>query len=191
MRALFHLTKSLDPTRLVIGNDGWEHVVSDLTTVHDYSPDPAVLHERYADVAAVETTVTSLQPGYRVILLPGVVRTGEPVVLSEFGGLTLDTDGESETWPGYGVVTDAKALLEGYRGLVEALLASSALAGFCYTQLTDTLQEKNGLLTEARRPKISAAAVREINNGTSAAVPADAAFAHERQQPFPAPGEPS
>jgi len=189
VRALFHLTKSLDPTRLVIGNDGWEHVVSDITTVHDYSPDPQQLRERYADLAAVEATITGLQPGYRVILLPGLTRAGEPVVLSEFGGLTLDTDGESETWPGYGIVTDAKALLEGYRGLVETLLASTALAGFCYTQLTDTLQEKNGLLTQARRPKINAAAVREINSGTSAAVPADAAFAHERQQAVPVPGE--
>jgi hypothetical protein len=27
------------------------------------------------------------------------------------------------------------------------------LAGFCYTQLTDTFLEKNGLLTEDRQPK--------------------------------------
>ena len=70
-------------------------------------------------------------------------------MLSEFGGLTLDTS-DGETWHGYGVVTDAASLLKGYRELVDALLDSPAIAGFCYTQLTDTLQEKNGLVTEDR-----------------------------------------
>jgi hypothetical protein len=176
VRALFHLTKALDQSRLVVGNDGWEHVVSDLMTVHDYTPDARLLRERYADPAAVEETLAHLQPGYRRILLPGMTRLDEPVVLSEFGGLTLDV-GEGETWPGYGVVTDADSLLKGYRELVDVLLDSSALAGFCYTQLTDTLQEKNGLLTELREPKVDTAEVRQINRRTSAAVPGDASFA--------------
>ena len=175
VRALFHLTKALDTTRLVIGNDGWEHVVTDVTTVHDYTPDALVLRERYGDAGAVETTIAGVQPGYRAILATGVIRAGEPVVLSEFGGLTLDTS-EGETWHGYGVVADAASLLKGYRELVDALLDSPAIAGFCYTQLTDTLQEKNGLVTEARRPKVEAREVRRINRRTPAAVPGDAAF---------------
>lgn len=113
--------------------------------------------------------------GYRAVLVQGVARAGEPVVLSEFGGLTLDTS-EGETWHGYGVVADAASLLKGYRELVDALLDSPAIAGFCYTQLTDTLQEKNGLLTEDRAPKIEAREVRRVNRRTPAAVPGDAAF---------------
>jgi hypothetical protein len=175
VRALFHLTKALDTTRLVVGNDGWEHVVTDITTVHDYTPDARALRERYGAAASVETTIAEMQPGYRAILAAGVTRAGEPVVLSEFGGLTLDT-GEGETWHGYGVVTDAGSLLKGYRELVDALLDSPAIAGFCYTQLTDTLQEKNGLVTEDRTPKIEAREVRRINRRTPAAVPGDAAF---------------
>ncbi len=175
VRALFHLTKALDPTRLVVGNDGWEHVVTDITTVHDYTPDARVLRERYGDAGSVETTIAEVQPGYRAILVSGIDRAGEPVVLSEFGGLTLDTS-EGETWHGYGVVTDAASLLKVYRELVDALLDSPAIAGFCYTQLTDTLQEKNGLVTEERRPKIEAREVRRINLRTPAAVPGDAAF---------------
>jgi beta-galactosidase/beta-glucuronidase len=175
VRALFHLTKALDTTRLVIGNDGWEHVITDITTVHDYTPDARVLRERYGDARSVEETITGVQPGYRAILVSGVSRTSEPVVLSEFGGLTLDTS-DGETWHGYGVVTDAASLLKGYRELVDALLDSPAIAGFCYTQLTDTLQEKNGLVTEDRRPKIEAREVRRINRRTPAAVPGDAAF---------------
>jgi hypothetical protein len=178
VRALFHLTKALDPTRLVVGNDGWEHVVTDLTTVHDYTPDPRLLRERYGDAAAIEATVADVQPGYRAILVPGLIRSGEPVVLSEFGGLILNTS-EGATWQGYRVVADADSLLKGYRELVEVLLDSTALAGFCYTQLTDTLQEKNGLLTDQRLPKVDLAEVRRINRRTSAAVPADAAFVQE------------
>jgi beta-galactosidase/beta-glucuronidase len=178
VRALFHLTKSLDPTRLVVGNDGWEHVVTDIMTVHDYTPEAQLLRERYADAAAVENTVAGVQPGYRAILLSGQMRAGEPVVLSEFGGLILSTS-DGETWQGYRVVPDASSLLKGYRDLVEALLDSTALSGFCYTQLTDTLQEKNGLLTDRRVPKLDVAEVRRINRRTSAAVPADAAFAQE------------
>ena len=34
-----------------------------------------------------------------------------------------------------------------------AINRSSGLAGFCYTQLCDTFQEKNGLLREDRSPK--------------------------------------
>jgi beta-galactosidase/beta-glucuronidase len=176
VRALFHLTKALDPTRLVVGNDGWEHVVTDITTVHDYTPDARVLRERYGDAGSVETTIAEVQPGYRAVLVSGITRAGEPVVLSEFGGLTLDTS-DGETWHGYGVVTDAASLLKGYRELVDALLDSPAIAGFCYTQLTDTLQEKNGLVTEDRTPKIEAGEVHRINRRTSAAVPGDAAFA--------------
>ncbi len=159
VRALFHLTKALDTSRLVIGNDGWEHVVSDVTTVHDYTPDARVLRERYGDAGSVEMTIAGVQPGYRAILASGVAWANEPVVLSEFGGLTLDTS-DGETWHGYGVVTDAASLLKGYRELVDALLDSPAIAGFCYTQLTDTLQEKNGLVTEDRSPKIEAREVR-------------------------------
>ena len=178
VRALYHLTKALDPTRLVIGNDGWEHVVTDVLTVHDYSADPAVLQERYGDHEALEHTLGRLRPGYRSVVLPGTRREDEPVVLSEVGGFTVDVGG-GDTWLGYGVLEDTDALVESYRGLVEVLLDSTAIAGFCYTQLTDTVQEKNGLLTEDRRPKTDPAAVREITTRTSAAVPADAVFAHE------------
>ncbi|HLL79928.1 MAG TPA: hypothetical protein VKT25_10540, partial [Ktedonobacteraceae bacterium] len=51
--------------------------------------------------------------------------------------------------------------------------SSPAIAGFCYTQLTDVEQETNGLLTAKREPKLNPAAVREITTQVSAAVPGD------------------
>ena len=172
VRALYHLTKGLDPTRLVIGNDGWEQIVSDVITVHDYTGRGEVLRQRYGTADAVQQTLTGTQPQNRSLLVSGTHWEHQPLVVSEFGGITYAMDDE-ERWPGYGAVQSAKDLLERYRRLVDALIDSPAVAGFCYTQLTDTLQEKNGLLTEGRVPKIDPPVLRRINRRPAAAVPVD------------------
>jgi hypothetical protein len=50
---------------------------------------------------------------------------------------------------------------------------SPVLGGFCYTQLTDTEQETNGLLTAAREPKVDVAELNRITRRPSRAVPGD------------------
>src|SRR5919112_1765412 len=173
VRALYHLTKSLDPDRLVIGNDGWEQPVTDVVTVHDYTSSGAVLRQRYGDRQALEHTLAHTQPAYRLVLLPGAARNETPVVISEFGGISLDVD-DRASWRGYGAVRDADQLVDGYADLVGALLASPAVMGFCWTQLTDTQQERNGLLTAERRPKAPIERIRAVTTQVSAAVPGDA-----------------
>ncbi|MDP9417807.1 MAG: glycoside hydrolase family 2 [Actinomycetota bacterium] len=173
VHALYSLTKAVDPTRLVIGNDGWQHVVSDLFTVHDYASSGETLRERYGTHAAVEHTLHKVQPYYRSIVLPGLEPDEEPLMITEFGGMTYDPESQ-EFWNGYGAVGSAEELLEKYAELVSGLLASPVVAGFCYTQLTDIAQERNGLLTQDRKPKVDPAAIRAINRGPSAAVPGDA-----------------
>jgi beta-galactosidase/beta-glucuronidase len=170
--ALYHLTKALDPTRLVVGNDGWEQVVTDVITVHDYTAHADVLRTRYGSAAGLTDTLHDVQPGYRSVLLPGMNSDGYPVMITEFGGISYDAD-DGPSWHGYSVARTSEELLERYRGLVNALLDAPALSGFCYTQFTDTLQEKNGLVTAARKPKADLAALRAITRRTSAAVPAD------------------
>ncbi len=59
------------------------------------------------------------------------------------------------------------------------MLASTELAGFCYTQLTDTEKERNGLLTELREPKAKLATLRAITRRFAAAVPGDVVSGHE------------
>jgi beta-galactosidase/beta-glucuronidase len=173
VRALYHLTKAIDPDRLVIGNDGWEQPVTDVVTVHDYTSSGAVLRQRYGDRQSLEHTLAHTQPGYRLVLLPGAPREELPVVISEFGGISLDV-GADESWRGYGAVRNAEQLLEGYADLVGALLASPAVMGFCWTQLTDTQQERNGLLTADREPKAPIERIRAVTTHVSAAVPGDA-----------------
>ncbi len=170
--ALYHLTKALDSTRLVVGNDGWEQIVTDVITVHDYTAHADVLRQRYGTDAGITDTLQEVQPGYRSVLLPGMSPDGHPLMISEFGGISYDAN-EGPSWHGYSVARSSVELVERYRALVNALLDAPALAGFCYTQFTDTLQEKNGLLTADRQPKADLATIRSINRRPSAAVPAD------------------
>jgi len=172
VQALYYLTKALDPTRPVIGNDGWEHVVSDIFSIHDYAFDGDTLRERYGNLEAVRRTLREVQPGYRSVVLPGCQHTHEPIMLTEFGGISYRPQ-PSTSWFGYGTVTDPEAFLSKYRELLDAILESSSIAGFCYTQLTDTEQETNGLLTANREPKFDIGAVRLITERVSAAVAGD------------------
>jgi hypothetical protein len=160
LQALYHLTRALDPTRPAVDNEGWEHIVSDVYGIHDYAFDGALLRERYGSAEAVERTLRAGRPD-RALIVGAYVKTDEPVMLTEFGGLSYRPEPGVE-WYGYGTVTDRDAYLAKYRELVEAILDSPALAGFCYTQLTDTAQETNGLLTADREPKLDPEAVRAI-----------------------------
>jgi hypothetical protein len=73
-------------------------------------------------------------------------------------------------------------LLLHYEELVDALLASTALAGFCYTQLTDTEQEANGLAAADRKPKVDPERLRQINSRPSKAVPSEVMDAMIKQE---------
>lgn len=46
--------------------------------------------------------------------------------------------------------------------VVQPLLTSQYIQGFCYTQLTDVEQETNGLVTYDRTPKVPLEQIREI-----------------------------
>jgi hypothetical protein len=95
-----------------------------------------------------------------------------PVLLSEFDGLSF-TPRPGERWHGYGTVGTANELLNRYRELVEAVLVSPGLAGFCYTQLSDIAQEANGLLDANRRPKLDIEAIAAINRQAAQAIPGE------------------
>lgn len=170
------LTRALDPTRPVVSNDGWEHVDSDLLTVHDYEGDGAVLAARYADEQAFARVLAGPGPAGRVLQVPGTTpRAGAPVLLTEFGGVRFVPQARvQDTW-GYTAASSPEDFEHRVAALLRAVHASSLLAGFCYTQLTDTRQEANGLCDEHRRPKLPVETLAALVRGTSAARPAPAA----------------
>lgn len=169
VQALYHLTKTMDPNRPVIGNDGWESIATDLIGIHDYDANPSRLAMRYSDGKESEVELlTRERPGGRLLVLKDAGTTGQPIVLSEFGGIAFSKN-ERGTW-GYSRCRSPEELAQRYRELVAAIRALPLLAGFCYTQFTDTYQEANGLLYADRTPKIPLAEIAQAN---SAGVPPD------------------
>ncbi len=150
VQALYHLTKTLDPTRPVIGNDGWESVATDIIGIHDYDDKPERLARRYGSDDIEARLLKSERPGGRMLLLGEPATTRQPIVLTEFGGIAR-TDKKGD-W-GYSSSETAADFLERYSALLETVRSLPALAGFCYTQFTDTYQEANGLLFADRNPK--------------------------------------
>lgn len=151
--SMYEMTRLLDGTRPVISNDGWEHSVSDICTVHDYHS-PAELARRYRALAPALDGTAAGHPVYD----PGYRYRGEPVVVSEFGGLRVAGSGG---W-GWLEVPDQDAFIRSYRELVEAFMQPGPVEGFCYTQLTDVQQEQNGLLTATREPKVDPRSLRPL-----------------------------
>lgn len=163
-RAITEYTRALDPTRPVVSNDGYELVGGDVIALHDYTTDEHVLRERYASPASTAEAVASRgAQGRRPINdeARDPVREGAPVMITEFGGIAFAS---GDTW-GYATVEDEDAFAAKVGGLIAAVEASPTLAGSCYTQLTDTLQEANGLLTADREPKLPIEQLRAIVTG--------------------------
>ncbi len=161
-RGLADLTRALDPTRPVISNDGWEHTHSDILTVHDYDGDPETFARRYADHDALKALFGGYGPSHRMMMAEGEADTENlPVMVSEFGGVKYETAPSEPAW-GYTTSTTAEELENHLRGIFGALLQSTVLSGFCYTQITDTMQEANGLADENRVPKLPLDVIHSI-----------------------------
>jgi hypothetical protein len=178
-RTLYHLTKTLDGSRLVVSNDGWEHTRSDLFTVHDYENDSAVLRARYGTSDDVRQTLDGIAPNGRRMLVGTPEESsdtgGQPILLSEFGGVSVDRAADG-TW-GYRTVASDEALEAHLSTLFSAVRDCAPLAGWCYTQLTDTGQETNGLTDENRVPKIPVDRLRRMITG-GAGIPVAAPVFH-------------
>jgi hypothetical protein len=154
VEALYHLTRTLDATRPVIGNDGWEASATDILGIHDYDCEPERLRARYAVSDPVRTLFDQRRPGGRILTLDGFPHRGQPIVLTEFGGIAFDPGANTAgTW-GYSRAHTAESFLELYRSLLEVVNTTFMFSGFCYTQFADTFQEANGLLHADRTPKI-------------------------------------
>lgn len=152
-KAAYCLIKSLDDTRLVVTNDGWENLeMSDIIGIHDYSKYGDEFKEKFGE------TSESLVPAGRRLMVQGDKLAGQPIMLSEFGGVSLATD---KGWGYNGAVNNEEAFMERLKRLFENV-ASCDFCGWCYTQLTDVEQETNGLLNAAHHPKFDLERIRGI-----------------------------
>jgi hypothetical protein len=164
VRALYHTTRALDGTRPVVGNDGWEMPCGDILSIHDYTDEPEQLIERYGTREAARESLVHERPGGgRALLLDAFTGHERPIMLTEFGGIAPLHEGE-DGW-GYSLSEPGAEFADRYVALLAAVHECKGLQGFCYTQLTDTYLEKNGLLTPEREFKADPAVIAKATVG--------------------------
>ncbi|RAL08872.1 glycoside hydrolase family 2 protein [Aspergillus homomorphus CBS 101889] len=167
IRTVYHMTKTLDPTRPINDNCGWEHILTDLTTYHDY-----------ADSTELATTCADFAQGIlgpkanHDMFVPAVEgdagarhTPGAPVICSEFGGVNIipakGTAAGERDW-GYTTASDPEDFLSRLERLVMAVVKGGHTCGMVYTQLCDIEQEVNGLYSYDRKEKVPAERVKAI-----------------------------
>jgi beta-galactosidase/beta-glucuronidase len=166
LKALYYLTKSLDSTRLVIDNDGWEHTeVTDLFAIHDYTPTGEEFQRRFHNL----TQGLPLPLFGKPYSAPGNRYNGSPILLWEFGGVGYVQPQDlpsvpPDSWGYSGVEAAAETAIARIRELYRAIAEVPQIAGVCYTQLYDVEQEINGLMTYDRRMKFDPVTIRAINS---------------------------
>ena len=157
---IYYLTKSLDSTRPVIANDGWEHTISDIITIHDYAEDGDEFYRHYMNHIQEILKNERFPSREKAAFADGYEYKGQPIMITEYGGIAFETD---KGW-GYGnQVSDEKEFLNRFKNITEAIKRIPWCCGYCYTQLTDVQQEVNGLLSENRAYKVSPDKVKAIN----------------------------
>lgn len=168
LSCIYTITKSIDPTRPCIDTSGNYHVLTDIFDVHNYEQDPKVFAETYQPLAERGELVDrhSARQTYR----------GEPVFVSEYGGIGLEEGcndkymprDRNSTWSYGKAAQTVTEYIERYRALTDSLLDNPKLFGFCYTQLYDVEQEKNGVYTYSRKPKFDVKLLAKINRRKAA-----------------------
>lgn len=165
-RMLYHLTKAADGTRLCSSNDGWEQVETDICALHDYAASKADIQAHFASRQQVEAHACDYRPCYA----EGYTPTGkEAFLVTEYGGIAftnigLQGDlGGMQTWGYHDKVTDEEAFFRRFQEVTDGIREIPYCQGYCYTQLTDVMQEVNGLLTPDRRPKVDVKRFASLN----------------------------
>lgn len=160
---LVKLTKALDQSRPVIGNDGWEYSSGDLWTLHLYHENARSLDDRLATLIDDPSQPVTQGERPRNGALAGSDPSHLPVLLTECGGVGFEAEQQIENAFAYGELPGTTEQLEQeIRQIMASIRASETLQGFVWTQLTDVQQEVNGLLNFDRTPKLPLATLREI-----------------------------
>ena len=159
-KAAYYITKSIDNTRVVIDNDGWEHCCGDMLTIHDYEDNVEIVKERYSDI----DKILSYCPAGKNLYVDNYEFEGQPIIISEYGGICYKNteDNDDKGW-GYSCEHNEDSYIEHIKELTYALQSSKYIQGYCYTQLYDIETEQNGLLTFDRVPKIDIDVMKAIN----------------------------
>ncbi|MFE4078879.1 glycoside hydrolase family 2 protein [Paenarthrobacter sp. YIM B13468] len=178
-QAMFLATKSADPTRPVIDASGYSHRIreTDIYDSHSYEQNPEQFRIEQQGLSDGKPFVNRNPQGEEY----SVPYAGQPYFVSEFGGIWWnETEARqaaaeaglgsdvSTSW-GYGQrVSNEDEFYARFDGLCGVLLDNPDMFGYCYTQLTDVFQEKNGIFTFDRRSKFDLERIRASQVRTAA-----------------------
>lgn len=157
LETVYGITKTFDRTRPCIDTSGNFHVVTDIFDVHDYEQDVQTFKAKFDRLMNEGVLSDNHEKRQKY--------NGEPVFVSEYGGIRWSPEPDDENAWGYGNAPKSKQeFIERYKGLTDALIDNEKMFGFCYTQLYDIEQEQNGLYTYNRKPKFETGILRSINS---------------------------
>jgi len=157
---IWKITKAVDLTRPALEASGWTHTLPnpEARDAHDYTGEPERLRKKWMDYFSTPAE-GPFPPSRYYNASSSHADRGVPFMISEIGGIGWATEG------GWSYGNGPKTLDEfytRYKGTIDAMLDNPNLFGFCYTQLTDIEQERNGLYFYDRRPKFDPKKLYEI-----------------------------
>lgn len=160
VREMAQTCRESDGTRLVIDNSGYDHLETDILDIHHYLSDPQRVRKLYAALADPAGMDRNWWRNF-YLLLPGRITKspfaptgeyrGQPVLISECGGHGFGPYGGKD-----------KGLAASFEKVVALLADHAHIQGFAYTQFCDVAQEKNGLVTFDRQPKMDPSRIKTI-----------------------------
>lgn len=164
--SLYYQLKSLDDSRPVVNNDGWEMTKTDICAIHNYNHgaiDEVEKQNYFSEVMSEKQKLLQSRPAGKPLYAEGYdYEDGTPILITEFGGIAFDTN-DPNGW-GYTAVKSADELVMEYQRIIEVIGKSKAIFGYVYTQLYDVEQEINGFLTYDREPKCNPEEIKRIND---------------------------
>ncbi|WP_416232168.1 glycoside hydrolase family 2 protein [Brachybacterium sp. NBEC-018] len=186
-QAMYDATKLADPTRPVLDASGYSHRVrgADVYDSHSYEQDPERFRVEQAGLAEGKPFVNrrDLGPDDYPYADGGfsLPYAGQPYFVSEYGGIWWNEEearraaeaeragnNAAESW-GYGQrIASEEELYERFEGLTRVLLEDPRMFAYCYTQMTDVFQEKNGIVDFARGRKLDLARLRAVQEKAAA-----------------------
>lgn len=157
LKEIYHLTRTIDPTRPVNDTSGFLHVISDIWSVHCYSKNlEDMISKMRPESGGVMIHAPSVETGY----------CGQPYLCNEFGGfkyIAPDRRNREPSWGYHGLdLQTPEELAAKIAEQVQWLIDAPEIGGYCYTQLTDVEQEQNGIYNYDRSEKFPVEIVRKI-----------------------------
>ncbi|RKU17929.1 glycoside hydrolase family 2 [Candidatus Poribacteria bacterium] len=135
VREMYHLAKSLDPTRLIEDNSPclYDHVETDINSWHFYINDYKHAKDHIANV------VQQTYPGSKFNYAGDNEQTDVPLINSEYGGISAGAGDKDVAWC--------------FKYLTNELRLHPKICGYVYTELQDIEWEHNGFMNYDRSVK--------------------------------------